>query len=372
MKYPSEEILEKIANNSLSKVEEKKIEDWLLKSDKNQDLLKLLLSEYFLSRSNDSEKAFNNFSNSNKSSESKIVKLNSYRLGIAASIILLIGVFFFYKMLVKNPEQNIQGLVLVTEDGDKINLDEVNKSKFSLSNITIDKAKNLLNYKNVESKGEVKYNTLHVPNGRTFKLILSDGTAVSLNSGTKFTYPTYFDTNKRMVKLEGEAYFEVISDKKAPFIVQTSQVKTQVFGTKFNINAYENNDTQNISLLEGSIGVLPTANIKKIGLKIIKPNQQYIWDQSVERYNVKRVDASKFIDWVDGVLRFENESLENIIKRLERKYDIEIVCNNEDMNNKRFTGIFKGETLNQVLTLIRATNSFEYKLDENLNKLVIE
>jgi len=107
---------------------------------------------------------------------------------------------------------------------------------------------------------------LHIPNGRTFTLILSDATIVTLNAGTKFTYPTHFGTDNRMVKLEGEAYFEVTKNTEAPFIVETTQLKTQVFGTKFNVNAYSNNYTQDVSLLEGSIGVIPKINKEETGV----------------------------------------------------------------------------------------------------------
>ncbi len=133
---------------------------------------------------------------------------------------------------------------------------------------------------------EVVYNTLKVPYGKRFKLQLSDGTVVSLNSGTTLKYPEQFGLNgKRNVYLTGEAFFEVAKDKTHPFIVHANKVEVEVLGTKFNVSAYPENPTVNSTLIEGSIQMAEAEN--KSNAVLIAPNQMATWQNNSKKITTK-------------------------------------------------------------------------------------
>ena len=372
MSFPSEEIIERFANNKLTDVEKRDLTNWLTENTDNQIVFKKLLKNFYQREASNFEKEFQDFSNKNL--EKKIVKKLSFStqkiiLTIAASVAIIFGLFFTMEFRKPNNiSEEIDGIILTTGNGKKINLDNKDNSILNFSGLKIFKSEDELNYEN-NANDIAEWNTISIPNKRTFKLTLSDGTKVYLNSGSELSYPTKFIPKKqRLVKLKGEGYFEVVKNKNAEFIVETAITKTKVFGTKFNVNAYDNNNSEKISLLEGSVGV------EKInsGLKIIQPNQQYAYDKSLKEYIIASVNAADAIEWISGKLKFSNTPLEAIAKRLERKYDIKISFANEKLKNKKFTGGFMNENLEQILLILKASNSFEYDFYETDNQLVIK
>ena len=353
MNYPTKEIIKKAANNTLTQEEEKVLENWLLEEETHQVWFQLQLKTYYVAEGSKKEAAFKKFKES--TATHSFLSRSFFRqckipLSAAATVVLLLGSFLLFKSISNTTLEKPEGLVLITSEGDTIDLDNFSETK----GLFVDKKENLLSFYGVNSsrdlKKETQLNILYVPNGRTFTLLLADSTRVTLNSGTKLTFPSSFNNNIRAVSLEGEAFFEVTSSKKVPFIVKTAQLKTQVYGTQFNVNAYPNNRTQKVSLLEGSVGVSPIpSNLKEIPIQKIVPNEQYEWNQSDKKYKVAKVQVNKTIQWINGLLQFDNEPLGEILKRLERKYDIIISCKNEKMKQKKFTGAFRDENLHQVL-----------------------
>lgn len=213
---------------------------------------------------------------------------------------------------------------------------------------------------------KVVYNTLNVPYGKTFKITLSDGSVVSLNSGTILRYPEQFGINgNRKVYLTGEAFFEVTKDKKHPFIVNTNQVDIEVLGTKFNVSAYPETPTVNSTLVEGSIQMSETNN--KSNIILLQPNQMATWLSHSRKIITKSVDPSFYTAWTKGELAFKDTPFSTIAKIIQRTYDVEIINENADLAKQNFTGTIKisESSVENILELLKRDTPFNYSINKN-------
>ncbi|MCF6348367.1 MAG: DUF4974 domain-containing protein [Flavobacteriaceae bacterium] len=217
------------------------------------------------------------------------------------------------------------------------------------------------------SNEKLVFNTLRVPYGKKFQVVLSDGSQVYLNSGSSLKYPVKFiKGNSREVFLEGEGYFTVAKNKNDFFIVNTNDISTKVFGTQFNISSYDNEASIKVVLVEGSVSVYKTMNADDDDLQNnLKPNQIASYVKAEQKINTDQVDISSHIAWIDGVLLFKNENFNTIIRKLERHYDVSIVNKNTKLKNERFTGRFEIENIDEVLNTFKRTITFSYKKDKN-------
>lgn len=212
---------------------------------------------------------------------------------------------------------------------------------------------------------EVLYNTLKVPYGKRFKLTLSDGTIVSLNSGTTFRYPEQFGINgKRNVYLTGEAFFEVAKDKEHPFVVNANQVDIEVLGTKFNVSAYPENPTVNSTLVEGSIQMSEVEN--KQNVVLLQPNQMATWQTNAKKITTKEVDPVFYAAWTKGELAFKDTPFSTIAKMIQRTYDVEIVNENSNLAKQNFTGTIKisEASVENILELLKRDTPFNYSIKQ--------
>jgi len=213
---------------------------------------------------------------------------------------------------------------------------------------------------------EVVYNTLKVPYGKKFKLTLSDGTVVSLNSGTTLKYPEQFGINgKRNVYLTGEAFFEVAKDKQHPFIVNANQVDIEVLGTKFNVSAYPENPSVNGTLVEGSIEMYETEN--KLNAVLLQPNQMATWNNNSKKITTKEVDPGFYSAWTKGELAFKDTPFSTIAKIIQRTYDVEIINENTVLARQNFTGTIKisESSVENILELLKRDTPFNYSVKGN-------
>lgn len=213
---------------------------------------------------------------------------------------------------------------------------------------------------------EIIYNSLKVPYGKTFKLTLSDGTVINLNSGTTLRYPEQFGVNgKRIVYLTGEAFFEVAKDKEHPFIVNANQAAIEVLGTKFNVSAYPENPSVNSVLVEGSIQMYETENASNAVL--LKPNQMATWQNNSRKITTKSVDPTFYSAWTKGELTFNDTPFSTITKIIQRTYDVEIINKNSDLAKQNFTGTIKisESTVQNILELLKRDTPFDYIIEEN-------
>jgi transmembrane sensor len=229
-------------------------------------------------------------------------------------------------------------------------------------------------------------NVVQIPLGSKSKILLSDGTQVWLNSGSIIKYPGIFSKTQREVFLEGEAFFDVAHDENCPFIVNTSEINIKVVGTTFNIKSYPEENIVEATLVSGSIEI----ETRKAGSKIksqlrLSPNQKATFTKSTSRIllqditqladlkpaAVKKIDIQQEVNtdiitsWKDDKLVFSRERFEDIAVKLERWFDVQIILEDEDVKNYRFTGTFDKETLEQALDALKIASSFEFSIDKN-------
>jgi ferric-dicitrate binding protein FerR (iron transport regulator) len=217
---------------------------------------------------------------------------------------------------------------------------------------------------------------------------LSDGTRVWLNAGSKLTYPSVFPHDRREVKLEGEAYFEVAKGSKAPFSVHAGKITVGVLGTSFNVKAY--NDDKNIetTLITGKVQVTldnePEKPIllsphekltivneveavreeKRTGRQAPEPEKAY----NALRYQVQTLPHSNgngFVEtaWLDNKLVINDESFANVAHMLERKYDVIIHFDDEHLMQEHISGVFEKESIEEVLHILAMTTGFRYRIE---------
>ena len=196
-------------------------------------------------------------------------------------------------------------------------------------------------------------NTLKIPRGGEFRLKLSDGTNVYLNSASELKYPVRFDEKERKVYLSGEAYFEVTKDSNRPFYVITEEVQVRVYGTEFNVNTHQPGKVHTV-LVDGKVG------IKKRGMTgeiTMKPGELASFDRNAGTFEVKEVDVRQYVVWKDGYFTFENESLEQILNTLSLWYDVDVFFQSESAKQLVFTGYMKryndiSEILNAITEVV--------------------
>ena len=260
-------------------------------------------------------------------------------------------------------------IVLEWADGRSEYLTKDNQTKLVLDDnkkVIAKKFANQIIYFGKVQDHEVVYNTLKVPYGKRFKLTLSDGTVVSLNSGTTLKYPEQFGINgKRNVYLTGEAFFEVAKDKQHPFIVNANQVDIEVLGTKFNISAYPENPTVNSTLVEGSIQMYEADN--KQNVILLKPNQMATWQNNSKKITTKEVDPAFYSAWTKGELAFKDTPFSTIAKIIQRTYDVEIINENAVLSKQNFTGTIKisESSVENILELLKRDTPFNYSVKGN-------
>ncbi|WP_163323330.1 FecR family protein [Draconibacterium mangrovi] len=198
---------------------------------------------------------------------------------------------------------------------------------------------------------------IQCPMGVRTKFILPDGTTGFLNSGSTLEYPVLFAKN-RNVKLSGEAYFEVAHDKAHPFVVKTSNLSTKVLGTQFNVIAYESENREEVVLQEGSVEVYSNQGDK---LETLQPDQKLVLNTETGQHNKDNVEASQFVSWTEGKLVFRNESMELVIQRLARWYNVEIEVEDSELLSYAFRATFIDESLDEVLKLMALTAPIKYR-----------
>jgi transmembrane sensor len=204
------------------------------------------------------------------------------------------------------------------------------------------------------------------PGTRT-KIELSDGTLVWLNDGTTFRYPEQFTQNSRQVFVDGEAYFEVKSNPKSPFIVINPMMTTTVTGTHFNLNAYSRDAFFEASLLEGKIQLSNRNNHADL-----LPGEQVQFDTITNRLQRKvGVNTSASAAWINGKLIIQNEQLGIAIKKISRWYNVEMILRDKNLSNLMITATFENEKLDQTLKLLALAIpvKFTYKNEADALKI---
>ena len=291
-------------------------------------------------------------------------------MNYAAIVLLVGGVFYFFagneskKLSDREPVSVMPGkpqAQLVMADGKLIDLVE-QTGVIKGENVLIHNTRKQISYEDVVHLEEerVVYNEVRVPRGGEYQVKLSDGTLVYLNSLTRLRFPVLFSGQTRVVELEGEAYFEVAKDVEKPFIVKTGTYDVQVLGTHFNISTYEEESTVETTLVEGAVAISGEGIEGKI---VLKPDEQFVFDRESGKCGVKSVDVSYFVAWKDGKFRFRDVRLEDIMRAVERWYNVQVVYEDESVKNLRF-----GFNMSRHETIEPLLNIFELNGKVKINK----
>ncbi len=198
-----------------------------------------------------------------------------------------------------------------------------------------------------------------VPLGSRSNVLLSDGTEVNLNSGSKLSYSNNFSKENRIVSLTGEAFFHVKSDSEHPFTVQTNDFDIRVNGTQFNVCSYREDIFSTATLSEGKINLKLNHSDRT---QDVKPGEKFILDRKSKNFTLNTADVRQETAWKDGEFIFKNISFPDLIKRLERWYDVKLVVDDPRLIKYNYSGRFKNqETIWQVLDALKLTSPIDYK-----------
>jgi ferric-dicitrate binding protein FerR (iron transport regulator) len=207
-----------------------------------------------------------------------------------------------------------------------------------------------------ETNATVTYNTLTTPRGGQYAITLTDGTKVWLNSSSSLRFPSSFKDQERIVELTGEGYFEVAHNPSRPFKVNVNGVEVKVFGTHFNIMAYDDESTINTTLLEGSVTVSQQRETV-----LLKPGQQAKVNSSGKIGIIKDVDVEQAIAWKNGVFNFNGSDIQTTMRQIARWYDIEVTY--ESKITEHFNGtIVRNTSIEKVLKMLEYTGVVHFSI----------
>ena len=380
-------LIKKLAENNISSTEKRKLEEWVLSNDENLKIFSDTYKEYQKNIHNafDTDAAFKKFKSSITTKDSKVFKLSTFYKYAAVLIILIsLGYFLFDNSSTANLETIVKTNTDVSTDNNSgtyitIKLADGSKRvitsnsdedlKDASGNIIANNSDKGLRFKNDLKTKELVYNEIYIPNGKIFKLELSDGTTVWLNAGTRFKFPQNFtqQTNNRTVYLDGEAYFDVTKNKDKSFIVHTKDINVEVLGTQFNVSSYANEAAVSTTLVEGSVNVF--SNTSQETKMQLRPNFQAKYSKVDRHLSKVEVNTEIYTSWINNKLIINNLKFHEILKKLERKYDISITNKVHKLNNEIYTGEFENETIETIFETISLSTTFNYTIHGN--KIII-
>lgn len=315
------------------------------------------------------------------SRQPKVVPLyRRYRRVIAVAAMLVLALAGWWLFTLNRPLQPGKGdtvqqpvimpggdkAVLTLANGKKIILEQADSGAIAEENgVRIIKRNNgQLAYGETPAAGQpnapVSYNTLAIPRGGQYQLILPDGTRVLMNSASSLTYPTVFSQKERVVTLSGEAWFEVMPNAQQPFKVKVNQTTVDVLGTQFNIHAYADEPAVTTTLVQGSVRVGQQLAGKQQS-EILTPGLQAVATQNglfTRKANLRHVLA-----WKNGLFIFEDRKLADVLREIARWYDIAIEMQ-APPDEKLYGGvIFKSATLQAVLNMLERGGTRHFKIE---------
>jgi transmembrane sensor len=323
------------------------------------------------------ERIFDRIDSSIKEGERDVVVMHprKTRWWWAAAAVLIFGTggYFYFNRIGKNnlltetnqlakndiaaPKNNRATITL--SNGQKVFLDSAaNGTLARQGNVQIKKSGDgIIAYNgNGQPKSELLYNTLNNPRGsNVIDITLSDGTQVWLNAESSIKYPVAFAGNKREVEITGEAYFEVSHNEKMPFVVKKDETEVQVLGTHFNVNAYDDESSINITLLQGSVKVSKGNNTA-----LLHPGEQ-AQVSSLIVIN-KAIDTAAVMSWKNGRFAFSNADIKTIMRQLSRWYDVDVSYEGEIPDTYTVT-VPRDVPVSQLFHYIQLSGGVHFEID---------
>lgn len=209
---------------------------------------------------------------------------------------------------------------------------------------------------------EVASSEIITPHGIRTKFYLPDGSSGWLNGGSTLEFPTEFRGRSREVRLKGEAYFNVHSDPRRPFIVTGDRISVTACGTAFNVQSYPDDEIVKVTLASGVVEVAGKRNEQIQSFGKLKPNQMCIYNTSSSTYEIRNAEACHQSAWKSGKLVFRNnETLSEVVKSINRWYNVDVVIKDEELEKYVYQATFQDETLDEVLKLLQLSAPIIYK-----------
>ncbi len=298
------------------------------------------------------------------------------QISVAASVALLAGVYaLLYYSKIENEAQwaKVSELAkaevpvkLVLSSGEEIILSDSIEKYLDVEGSNIQSKKGVISYQNKKenNKDFIAYHELIVSKRGRHDIQLADGTVVNINSESKLKYPNQFNDSIREVWLTGEAYFSVAHNPQKPFIVHSNGFDTRVLGTEFNVNTYNDEKQNTVTLVNGSVKL-----ISKADSKMLKPGYQFSIKkgEDFKSSEINKIDVALYTAWKDGILFFDNITLEQLMIRISRWYNFEYQFDDDLLKEKLYTGgIKKKDDLTKIFRIIEKVNDVKFSLNDDL------
>ena len=323
---------------------------------------------------------WNKIEGSSATQKKKIFSIS--RWSVAASVFVILGLagtaIYFLNDKMQEVDYSSIARLEPSKDDVTLFLSDSKKETFSSADVEIKYDENgdiitdtgkILNSDISEDNNNKKeqLNQLVVPFGKHSNIILSDGTKLWLNSGSRAIYPVSFNKKNREIFIEGEAYLEVAHNANQPFFVKTNDITVKVLGTKFNISAYPEDRLASVVLVEGSV----EASSKKEDA-IITPNQIFSLEKESGKVCVKKTDVMEYISWKEGWLLCNKEKIESIAAKLSRYYNVKIEILDKSVNDLTLTGKLDLKTeCTDVINTISSTAPIVYQVVDDTHVRII-
>lgn len=372
-------IIQKSLKGKLSESEERQLSGWRKVSDENERAFQRMISEDFYTigmeklKMYDSRVAYGRFLQKKYQQRRKrrflinMARVAAVALPFVIALVLYVGLNREEEQMVRpslasNILPGTSKAVLTLANGQMIPLGkEATDSTIITDGTQISASGSGVTYASGVESESVVYNKLEIPRGGEFCLTLSDGTRVWLNSETSIQYPVAFGAKERRVFVQGEAYFEVAKDAKKPFTVQFMSSSVTVLGTSFNIRAYPEEKRSQTTLAEGSVRIYSPGSSM-----LLKPGEQAEVSALSGEMVKQEVEVKNFTSWKDGRFVFEQQPLEDIMRTLERWYDIRVIFKDEGAKRISLSGNMKryGD-FSQVMKMLQMTGDVRFELHGN-------
>ena len=374
------DVLLRRINGVITPKQEKEVNEWLAASKKHR--------EYYQRLSNYSSKSIDSLDMSlvpnttsaferrleDRSTRRIFRKVLRYAAVISLPMIVGATLWLFLPEKVQKPISQIKEKapicapkvttqpVLITSSGKSIELkSQLNRSieeegGVKIQNISQERLKYQKDTQKVDQ--QERYNILRTPSGGDYQLELSDGTIIWLNCESEIRYPVCFKKGKRVVHLKGEAFFDV-KQNGHPFIVESNGMSIEVLGTRFNVMAYGDEQTIETTLVKGRVKVT-MGHDKEVSELILKPGKQAVYNKKNGALDCREVKTELYTGWLDGYFRFENQSLENVMRRICRWYDIRVRFQSPELRNKVLSGkLYRFDDFAVIVNMLEKTTGFK-------------
>lgn len=226
---------------------------------------------------------------------------------------------------------------------------------------------NRISFQSAKPAKKIVYNTITVPYGKNITVALSDSTEVTMNAGSRMTFPSQFKKGlKRKVKLSGEAFFKVSHDKTHPFVVALDSLDVQVLGTTFNVANYNEDATTEVVLVSGSVQLVPNKS-KEEKPVLLKPGFKGTFYKNSSKIETVEVPTDLYTSWVNGYVVFRNAPFNNILRKLERHYNVVISNPQNHLEGERFNATIdvQNESIGQVLEYFSKIHNVQFQISED-------